>query len=186
MKTFKLINPLLVGGTMKTEYVSDSGLNAVSQFWSELGSHLALNVPELYVTMQDENKNLSHYKISEKLGKNKVADYTISDFNVNLSSSQEKKFLSAVKKYNKKGKSLVGGSVDKKPKRDRSKDSSSSSTGLDSDDDEYYNFRRYRTAVNAPFNMLYYTPLIYSIDTVVIPTFTPTVAPYVTLYMALF
>ena len=187
MKSFKLINPLLVGGSMNTEYNADSGLEAVSKLWTELGSHLALNVPKLYVTMQDESGKLSHYKINEKLGKNKVADYTISEFNLDLSKSHEEKFLDAVAKYKKQGNKLIGGSIDKKPKRDRSKDSSSSSTDLDSDDnDDYYNFRRYRTRTNAPFNMLYYTPLIYSIDTVVIPTFVPTVAPYVTLYMPVF
>jgi hypothetical protein len=186
MKTFTLINPLLVGGNMKTEYNTDSGLDAVSQFWNDFGAHLSLNCPKLYVTMQDESGVLTHYKVNEKLGKNKVADFTISEVNLELSKSHENKFLNAVEKYKKEGKQLVGGSIEKKPKRDRSKDSSSSSTGLDSDDDDYYNFRRYRTFVNAPFNMMYYTPLIYSIDTVVIPTFVPTVSPYVTLYMPVF
>lgn len=184
MKTFTLVNPLIIGG-MKTEYVADNGLKATSEFWSELGQHLALNNPELYVTFKDESGVLSHYLINEKLGKNKVADYTISEFKVDLSKSKEAKFLDAVQKYKKRGKSLTGGSIDKKLKRDRSKDSSSSSSDLDSDDD-YYNFRRYRTRLNAPINMLYYTPLLYGVDTIVLPTFVPTIIPYVTLYMPVF
>jgi hypothetical protein len=186
MKTFTLINPLFVGGNMKTEYNANSGLEAVSEFWNEFGSHLSLNCPKLYVTLQDGNGKLSHYKINEKLGNDKTANFTISEFDNDLSKSRTDKFLNEVDKYKKEGHKLIGGSVDKKPKRDRSKDSSSSSTGLDSDDDEYYNFRRYRTRMNAPFNMMYYTPLIYSIDTVVLPTFLPTISPYVTLYMPVF
>lgn len=183
MKTFTLVNPLIIG-SMKTEYVAENGLKATSQFWSELGTHLALNNPELYVTMKDDSGTLSHYVINEKLGNNKIADYTISEHKVELSKAKEEKFLKDVKKYEIKGKTLTGGSVDKKPKRDRSKDSSSSSD-LDSDDD-YYNFRRYRTRLNAPINMLYYTPLLYSVDTIVLPTFVPTVTPYVTLYFPVF
>ena len=193
MKTFKLINPLLVGGSMNTEYIAESGLEAASQFWSEFGSYLVLNVPKLYITIQNENGKISHYKIQEKMiNKNKVADYTISEFKVDLSKSREEKFLDGVQKYTKHGtnliSNLIGGSIEKKPKRDRSKDSSSSSSDSDSDSEnnDYYNFRRYRTHTNAPFNMLYYTPLIYNINTVVIPTFLPTVAPYVTLYMPVF
>ena len=49
--------------------------------------------------------------------------------------------------------------------------------------DDYYNFRHYRTRMNAPINLLYYTPLLYNINTVIIPTFVPTVVPYVTIYM---
>ena len=181
MKTFTLINPLFVGGNLKTQYNTNSGLEAVSEFWNEFGQHLSLNCPKLYVTLQDGKGKLSHYKINEKIDKEKTARFTITEFNVDLSKSYADKFLEAVNKYKKEGNELVGGSIDKKPKRDRSKDSSSSS---DSDsDDEYYNFRRYRHRTNVPFNMMYYTPLIYSIDTVVLPTFVPTITPYVTLYM---
>jgi len=69
MKTFTLINPLLVGGNMKTEYNTDSGLDAVSQFWNDFGAHLSLNCPKLYVTMQDESGVLTHYKVNEQLVK---------------------------------------------------------------------------------------------------------------------
>ena len=184
MKTFTLVNPLIIGN-MKTEYVAETGLKATNDFWSELGTHLALDVPELYVTMKEDSGVLSHYVINEKLGKNKIADYTISEFNLELSKSKKDKFLAAVRKYEKKGKTLTGGSIDKKPKRDRSKDSSSSSSDSDSNND-YYNFRHYRSRLNSPINMLYYTPLLYGVNTIVIPTFTATVAPYVTLYMPVF
>ena len=187
MKSYTLVNPLIIGN-MTTEFSADNGLEAVSKFWNEMGSHLALNVPKLYITMQEGgSNNLLHYKIEEKINNNKIADYTISDLNVKLSKAKQEKFLSEVEHYKSHGKNLIqtGGSIKKTPARDRSKDSSSSSSSdinLDSEDD-YYNFRHYRTRMNAPINLLYYTPLLYNINTVIIPTFVPTVVPYVTIYM---
>ena len=180
MMKFTLINPVIVG-KMETTIKAENGLEAASKFWSELGSYISGNVPKTYISLEHDGK-LLHYKIEEKLGRSKTAEYTISEFNVELSEDKEKKLKRAVKKYEKKGKKLIkkGGSVEKKPKRDRSKDSSSSDS--DSDSDDYYNFRRYRTHMYSPLNLLYYTPVIYGVD-VFFPTFTTTISPYVTLFV---
>lgn len=183
MTKFSLINPIIVG-KMDTRVEAKNGLEAASKFWSELGSYISGNVPKTYITLKDKSGNLSHYKIEEKIGKSKTAEYTISEFNVELSEEKERKLKKAVKKYEKKGKNLMkeGGAVEEKPKRDRSKDSSSSSSSVDSEDDDYYNFRRYRTKMYSPLSLLYYTPVIYGVD-VFFPTFTTTVSPYVTLFV---
>ena len=61
MKSYTLVNPLIIGN-MTTEFSADNGLEAVSKFWNEMGSHLALNVPKLYITMQEGgSNNLLHY-----------------------------------------------------------------------------------------------------------------------------
>jgi hypothetical protein len=181
MTKFTLINPVIVG-KMETTVKAENGLEAASKFWSELGSYISGNVPKTYITLKNDSDKLLHYKIEEKIGRSKTAEYTISEFNVELSPDKEKKFKRAVKNYQKKGRSLIkeGGSIEGKPKRDRSKDSSSSSS-MESDDD-YYNFRRYRSRMYSPLNLLYYTPVIYGVD-VFFPTFTPTVSPYVTLFV---
>jgi hypothetical protein len=182
MTKFTLINPVIVG-KMETKVKAENGLEAASKFWSELGSYISGNVPKTYISLKDDSGKLSHYKIEEKIGKSKTAEYTISEFNVQLSEDKEKKLKRAVKKYVKKGKSLMkeGGSVEEKPKRNRSKDSSSSSS-MDSEDDDYYNFRRYRSHMYSPLNLLYYTTVVYGVD-VFFPTFTTTLSPYVTLYV---
>lgn len=182
MTKFSLVNPVIIG-KIETKVKAENGLEAASKFWSELGSYISGNVPKTYITMKDDSGKLLHYKIVEKIGGTKNAEYTISEFNVDLSSDKEKKFKSAVKKYQKKGKNLMkeGGAVDEKPKRDRSKDSSSSSSDSSGDDD-YYNFRRYRSRMHSPLNLLYYTPAIYGVD-VFFPTFTATISPYVTLFV---
>ena len=188
MKSFKLVNPLIVGN-FNTEFTAESGLDAVSQFWNDFSSHITSNLPHIYVTLQENGtNNLSHYKISEKTDtKSKNAEFSISEYNVELSNSQQKKLLNKVnefeRKVNKQINRQVGGEPEKKPERKRYNKSSSSS---DSDsDDEYFNFRKYRR-LTQPISFFYYTPVIYEVDSVFIPTFNVPLTPYVKLYMPMF
>lgn len=189
MKKFTLINPVIVG-KMDTKFKAENSLDAASKMWNELSSHISGNVPRTYITLKDESDDLHHFKVEEKIGRSKTADYTISEFKLDLSDEKKKQIIKEAKKYQKKGNNIVekqsGGSIEHKPKRDRSKDSSSSSSSFDSDDDDYYNFRRYRARRQAPLNLLYYTPTIYGVDTIFFPTFNTVVSPYVTLYVPIF
>ncbi len=188
MKSFKLVNPLIIG-QFNTEYKAENGLEAISQFWNDLGKHVTNNVPHIYVTLKDNGNNLSHYKISEKLnGGSKITDFTITEHKVDLSAAAKKKFLDKVKTFETKTSSIiekqVGGEITKKPSRNRHKDSSSSSSDS-SDDDDYYNFTRYRK-LTQPINMWYYTPTIYGVNSVFVPTFNAPVVPYVKLWLPMF
>jgi hypothetical protein len=181
MKSFKLVNPIILG-KFNTEYQTESGIEAVSQFWSDLGSHITNNMPALYVTLKDNNNELSHYKISEKLsGGSKVANYTITELENSMSSKDVEKFLSKVntyeKKINKKIQKQTGGV---KSERKRHKDSSSSSSSVDSDD--YYNFTKYKR-LTQPISMWYYTPSIYGVNSVFVPTFNVPIVPYVKIWI---
>jgi len=182
MKSFKLVNPLIFG-QFNTEYKAESGINAISQFWNDLSTHVTNNIPALYVTLKDEKNDLSHYKISEKLkGGSNIADYTISEVENKMSDKEVQEFLKNIQKYekrlNKKMKKQVGGV--KKPERSRHNDSSSTSS-VDSDDD-YYNFTRYRR-LTQPISMWYYTPSIYSVESVFVPTFSAPILPYVKIWI---
>lgn len=185
MKSFKLVNPLIIG-QFNTEYTAENGLQATEQFWHDLGSHITNNVPHIYITLKDEQNQLSHYKISEKLNStSKMTDFTINEYNLDLDASKKNKFLDNVSKFEKKTNSLIqrqSGGV-KKPKRDRSKASSSSSTDSDSDlDDDYYNFSKYKR-LTQPISMWYYTPTLYNVNSVFVPTFKSLVVPYVKLWL---
>jgi len=190
MKNFKLVNPLIIG-QFNTEYKADSGLDAVSQFWNDLGSHVTNNVPNIYVTLKDNSNNLSHYKISEKLkGGSKITDFTISEFNLNLSDISKTKFLDKINSFEQKTVAQIekqtGGVIKRKPSRNRHKDSSSSSSSSDlSDDEDYYNFSKYRK-MNQPISMWYYTPTLYNVNSVFIPTFNSPIVPYVKLWLPMF
>jgi len=193
MKSFKLVNPLIVG-SFNTDYRSESGLDAANQFWNDFSTHITGNLPNIYVTLREEGtQDLSHYKISEKVNKgSKSTEFTISEYNVDLSDSKKNKFLKQIKKYetkiNVKISRQTGGDDkkdgDKKPEKKRYKDSSSSSSS-DSDSDDYYNFGKYRR-LTQPITMFYYTPLLYRVPSVFIPTFNVPLTPYVKLYMPMF
>jgi hypothetical protein len=188
MNSFKLVNPLIIG-QFNTEYTADNGLQAVSQFWNDLGSHITNNLPHTYVTLKDNNNNLSHYKISEKFnGGSKTADFTISEFNLNLSEKQKNKFLKKVSTFESKTTKTLekqtGGVVKRKQSRTRKDDSSSSSSDSSSDDD-YYNFSKYKR-LSQPIAMWYYTPNLYGVRSVFLPTFNVPIVPYVKLWVPSF
>ena len=167
----------------------------MSQFWNDLSSHITNNLPNIYVSLQDNNNNLSHYKISEKLsGGSKETEFSISEYKVNLSVKNKDKFLDKVKsvenKINEQISAQTGGAPKRKQRkqtRSRHKDSSSSSSDSDSDSDsdDYYNFTKYKK-LTQPISMWYYTPTLYNVNSVFIPTFTAPIIPYVKLWLPMF
>lgn len=188
MKSFKLVNPLIIG-QFNTEYTADNGIQAVYDFWTDLGSHITNNLPHTYVTLKDDNNNLSHYKISEKINDgSKTADFTISEFNLNLSDKQKNKFLKKVSTFESKTTKTLekqtGGVVKRKQSRSRKDDSSSSSSDSSSGDD-YYNFSKYKK-LSQPIAMWYYTPNLYGVRSVFLPTFNVPIVPYVKLWVPRF
>lgn len=183
MKSFKLVNPLILG-QFNTEYKAENGLDAISQFWNDLSTHVTNNIPALYVTLQDEQNKILHYKISEKLkGGSKVTDFTITELENKLNEKETNSFIKSVKVYeNKKTAQIerqIGGV--KNSGRRRDKDSSSSDSDS-SDSNNYYNFSKYRR-LTQPISMWYYTPSIYKVNSVFIPTFNTPVVPYVKIWI---
>jgi hypothetical protein len=195
MKSFKLINPLIIG-QFNTEYKAENGLDAISQFWNDLSTHLTNNLPNLYVTLKDGQNNLSHYKIEEKLsGGSKLSEFNISEFKLNLSQQSQKKFIEKVEGFeqktnNKIAKQLGGAkakqsreSKDSKDKRYKNSSSSSSSSSSDlSDEEDYYNFSKYKR-LTQPISMWYYAPTLYGVNSVFVPTFVTPIVPYVKLWL---
>lgn len=190
MKSFKVVNPLIIG-QFNTEYTAENGLQAVSQFWNDVGSHITNNLPQTYITLKDNNNNLSHYKILEKInGGSKTADFTISEFNLDLSDEQKNKFLKKVDTFESKTTKTLekqtGGVVKRKQSRSKRDDSSSSSSSSDlSSDDDYYNFSKYKR-LSQPIAMWYYTPTLYGVKSVFLPTFNVPIVPYVKLWIPAF
>lgn len=184
MKSFKLVNPLILG-QFNTEYKAESGIDAISQFWGDLSTHITNNMPGLYVTLKDEKNKICHYKISEKLkGGTKVAEYSILEVENKMSNEEVKNFLNNVQKYekqfNNKIEKQIGGV--KKPERSRNNDSSTSLDSSSSDDEDYYDFTRYKR-LTQPISMWYYTPSIYKVQSLFIPTFNVPVVPYVKIWI---
>lgn len=183
MKSFKLVNPLILG-KFNTEYKAETGLEAISQFWNDLGTHITNNMPSLYVSLKDENDALTHYKISEKIeGGSQTTNFAITEHENKMSEKETKKFLKHIKQYEKKmDKKIQRQNGGVKSDRSRHKSSSSSSSDDSDSDDDYYNFSKYKR-FSQPITLWHYTPTIYSIKSVFVPTFTAPIVPYVKLWM---
>jgi len=181
MNSYKLVNPVIFG-SIDTEFSADTGIEAVSKFWNTLSTHITNNMPSLYITLKDSNNQLSHYKISEKLKEgSKTANYTISELDNKMSKSDTDKFLKDITKNEKNVNNKLqrqSGGV-RKPDRSRHDGSSSSS---DSDSDDYFNFTKYKRPIQ-PISMWYYTPSIYNVKSVFVPTFTTPIVPYVKIWI---
>jgi hypothetical protein len=191
MKSFKVVNPLIIG-QLNTEYVAENGLDAASQFWNDISTHVTNNLPHTYVTLKDANNNLLHYKISEKLAGGSKVDFAIAEYDVKLSASDKKSFISKVESYEKKTLNKIkqtGGLTTAKksshPTKSKSshkrRGSSSSSSSSDSDDD--FDFAAYRRRLMQPISMWYYSPTLYGVNSIFIPTFNAPVIPYVKLWL---
>jgi hypothetical protein len=189
MKSFKLVNPLIIG-QFNTEYKADNGLQAISQFWNDLSTHLTNNVPHLYVTLKDGQNNLSHYKIEEKLsGGSKMTDFNISEFKLNLSQKARENFIEKVEGFEKKTNNNIakqlGGAKAKQSRESKDKRYKESSSSSDSSDEEdYYNFSKYKR-LTQPISMWYYAPTLYGVNSVFVPTFVNPIVPYVKLWLPL-
>ncbi len=191
MKSFKVVNPLIIG-QLNTEYVAENGLDAASQFWNDISAHVTNNLPHTYVTLKEGN-NLTHYKISEKLSGGSKVDFAIAEYDVKLSASDKKSFITKVESYEKKTLNKIkqtGGlttakksshTTKSKSSHKRRGSSSSSSSSSDSDDD--FDFASYRRRLMQPISMWYYSPTLYGVNSIFIPTFNAPVIPYVKLWL---
>jgi hypothetical protein len=203
MKSYKLVNPLIIG-EFKTTYNSDNGMQAIEYFWKDLTNYITNNVPQIIVTLMDESNVLYHYKISEKFQNSKnMVDYNISEYNIDLTEKQKKDFIDNLHKYEEKTKSIVqkGGSVntenkEKNKRYNKYKKSANKSSESESESDKssdtsdssdfdlsesYYNFTKYKNYLQ-PIKIWYYTPTLYNLNNIFIPTFKPKIIPYIELY----
>lgn len=191
MKSFKLVNPLILG-QLNTEYKADTGIDAISQFWNDLSTHITNNIPALYVTLKDENNNLCHYKISEKIKEgSKVTDYVITEVENTMSDKEIKNFINNVDENEKKLKKEIHNQNNQNnqynqkggvKKTNRSRHNKSSSSSSDDDEDDYYDFTKYRR-LTQPITMWYYTPSIYRVPSLFVPTFNVPIVPYVKIWI---
>jgi hypothetical protein len=179
MPKFQLINPYLKGDIDRT-FSGKSQHDAAQNAWDSLSSHFTNNVPKFAFTLESVGDHSLHHFVVRERTRDNTVNYTLEE----LSSPNQSILRKFTKKISqlKKNKtfsdsdSLAGGKR-KKTKKSKRDDSSSSNDS----DDELYN--RMKTMVNNPYSspILYwwYSPLVYNLDYVYIPTFTSPLSPYV-------
>ncbi len=188
MVKYDLVNPCILG-QFSTTYEAGTPLEAATQFWGDLSTHITNNVPEMYITLQSGG-SLHHFKIREKISEgSKMANYTIKEVSINLGSKDKKQFLSQVEKVKANRmaqiQQQIGGKDKEKRERYKGKESSSSSNSSSSEsdsdsdnDDEYFNFSRYKR-MSQPIVYWHYTPFIYRVTRFFTPTFNIPLTPYI-------
>lgn len=173
MKSYILVNPH-IEGTMDTKFKANSVQDAANMAYETLSSYFSNNLPKFSFTLQKggkDNDKFYHFDVNEKINKAEKVKYTIT-LNEKANETILKKFI---EENNEK---QTGGKHRKYKKSYKYDDDSDSSE--DSDDDYYY---YYKPIVRPqPINYWSYSPYVYGYKKMYVPTFIPTVTPYINIY----
>lgn len=199
MPTYRLVNPKIIGD-FKDTINAENHINAADKLWLSLSKYITHNVPTFMITLEDQDsKKLYSATIEEKPHGNS-ADYTISELDLSLTPEQEKSFRKQISRIEELKdeilhKQKTGGRHrehhrhHKRHKHDNdydndydNEDDSSSSSDEDSPEFSsfYKNYKIYNYLTKPkPIVYWWYTPIYYKVDRFYVPTFTPTVLPYI-------
>ncbi len=160
--SYILLNPQVGGSGIKSNQKSANG--AAEEIWSKLSSNIKQYTPEFYFTIQEGGANkLHHYKVKEIVENNRVK-YTLNK--LTSKKTNDDKIIDALKQDQEGG------------KRRKHDDSSSSSSSDDDDSYVYYPLNK-RKGDNG-LTLTYY-PTIYGVRNILLPTFTSSMYPFVSL-----
>ena len=168
MPKFELINPYVVG-ELKTTFNVSTKEKAAEQAWVNLSKYMTNSVPKFAFTLQGENGKIHHYKVDEKVSRDKQVKFNIKEMSLKLSSKEQAAFLEKVGeiKASASGK-LSGGKhhhkSDSSDDDDKTKTKDDSSSSDSSDSEEIYKKIRQLKDRNQPLKYMWYSPLIYSKD----------------------
>ena len=172
MKSYILVNPH-IEGSVETQFKTKTANEAANLAYETISKYFSNNLPKFSFTLQKAGSDkFYHFNVSEKINKNEKIKFQIKQ-NESISSVEGlKKFIETNEE------NLTGGKNKSKKYRfdDESDDSSSSSS--DSDDDYYYYYKPVNRSL--PITYWSYYPYVYpSLKKIYVPTFVPTISPYV-------
>lgn len=145
---YHLINPY-IEGSLNTIVNASSPYSGGKKIYKNISSHFKNRVDNFYMTIQNiETKDLTHFAIKEKVGKNGSIDYKLDLYDSKIGGDVEKKLINAVSKIN----SQDGGRRHHK----LFDDDSSSSSSESSSSDEYTNIRTQPISRFVYFHLPYY------------------------------
>lgn len=178
---YKLVNPQ-IKGEFKTDYTCSSHLDAGKKIWERLSRNFVNNVPQFAITIQNIKDGKYHNLLIEETIENKKVKYTVAE----LTGTKTTKLKSHLKKLDK---IQSGGRKRRRKRRDDDDDDDFDDDDDDFDfedfrfDDEMHNRMKYNLIKSKTSKPLiwwwWYTPTIYPVDTFFIPTFVPTLHPYI-------
>jgi len=174
MTEYKLINPHIEGNFEKL-YSGESAFDAAKNLWDNLSTNFTNCVPEFAFTIERVKDNkMFHYRVNESV-KDGSVDYTITDLDLKLSAAKKKKFTSKLDSFKTK---VQSGGAKKRRRKSKNDDSSSSEEDEDLFDifmlNDHYLY-------DTPISYFWYYPDFYpyEYDYYFVPTWIPTLSPYV-------
>ena len=179
MKSYILVNPH-IKGSMDVEFKSNSATEAANLAYENISKYFSNNIPNFSFTLQKGgSEKFFHFNVREKINKNDKIKFKIEENTSITSIDGLKKFIDNNESEIDGGADqlIVGGKHDKKYKYDDSSSSSSSSSSESEDDDYYYYYKPIKR--NMPITYWSYYPYVYNLRKVYVPTFVPTISPYV-------
>jgi len=178
MTEYRLINPHIEGKFQKL-YQGETPFDAAQNMWDNLSKNFTNCVPEFAFTLERVKDNkMFHYRVNESV-KNSSVNYTITELDLDLSAAKKKKFNEKLNEF--KNKLQSGGKKDKRHKKrtslvdDEDESSTSESEGYD------VWMLSTHTLYDTPISYFWYYPDFYqySYDYYFIPTWVPSLSPYV-------
>lgn len=105
---YRLINPY-IEGSMETMVRASNSFSAGKKLYNTISKYFTNHVNNFYMTLQNvETKELSHFKIDEKLANNGTVDYNLVKIEDNFNPDIENKLVGTVEKIEKQ----TGGFLD--------------------------------------------------------------------------
>jgi len=132
---YRLINPY-IEGSLDTVVRAKNSFRAGKKIYESISKYFTNHVENFHFTIQNlENKDLTHFRVNEKKGKDNTVDFNLIRHEGNLPPEIEKKLIASVEKIEKQS----GGKKHKKSNRtdEKTEDDSDSSDSSSSDEGEY-------------------------------------------------
>ncbi len=171
MKSYILVNPH-IKGSIDIEFKSNSATEAANLAYGTLSKYFSNNIPKFSFTLQKGGSDkFFHFDVKEKINNKDKIKFQITE-NTSITT------IDGLKKFIDNNEAeLDGGKHSKKYKYEDDEDDDSSSSSSDSDEDYYYYYKPITR--NMPITYWSYYPYVYNLRKVYIPTFIPTISPYI-------
>lgn len=172
MKSYVLVNPY-IEGSFETEYKASSADEAANMAYENLSKFFSNNIPKFAFTIQKGGSDkFYHYNVNEKINGDDKIKFELQR---NTSITNIDGLLKFIEKNDEEH---AGGGKYSKHYYKYKDDSSDSSDSSSSESEDYY---YYYKPVNRPMPITYwsYYPYVYNIRKLYVPTFIPSILPYV-------
>ena len=180
VNSYNLVNPY-IKGKFNSQVKAKNSLEAGKMLYNALAEHFNNNVPKFYFSIQKGKSGkgkMYHFEVKEKKEGDNVS-FSIEPHTLKNVAASNKKFNARLSKFKGRIDGKLGGAPKRKKKKTKKKKKKKDDSDSESSSEEEYLETTYVTTVDHPIYYYWYDPLVYSVDSVYIPTFYSYVTPYI-------